>query len=284
MNANKAREYFSAYFEGDLDAGLKQQFEQTLQNDAEVRSEYELFTQTMQFLADYEEQEIEIPFDLNEQISRKVDSHVWNQKQSEKPGFFAQWRMAIVGGAAALAILAAVVTINSNGSQEFTPSGLTPSQNAQVFPLSYSDDQIRLNIKATDAMTITVVDLDTEAVIETLEVKKNTVFDGPLTNEKSEAAALQINFGGSEMDPIVVVLPGAVDSPDLEGEGTAVEFAKAVAQTFRTPVIVRLSEREMLLTWAFDESMTAEELPTLMKDKPASLVVQGNGFLALSDN
>ena len=48
MNANKAREFFSAYYEGSMDRAIRQTFERRLNSDSELHAEYKAFEQVTQ--------------------------------------------------------------------------------------------------------------------------------------------------------------------------------------------------------------------------------------------
>ena len=115
MNANKAREFFSSYFEGNLDDGLRQAFERTLNTDAELQAEYKAFERTLGQLAGLRDVEIEVPFDLHERISARLDRHIYEKRQTRGGGFLAFWKPALAAGVASLAVIGTVLSLNSSG-------------------------------------------------------------------------------------------------------------------------------------------------------------------------
>src|SRR5687767_3235474 len=124
MNADKAREFFSSYFEGTLDAGLRQAFELRLETDAETQAEYRAFERSMGQLDTLKDIEIEIPYDLNEKISARVDRHIFEAKRTKGSPWLAFLRPMAIGGLAAAAIIGTVITMN-NRSGGVQPAGLT---------------------------------------------------------------------------------------------------------------------------------------------------------------
>ena len=84
MNIEKAREFYSAYHEGSLDKGLKQAFERQLETDAQVAAEFRLFKQAMEELSQLESEAIEVPSDLHDRISARLDLHILEQRRKKE--------------------------------------------------------------------------------------------------------------------------------------------------------------------------------------------------------
>lgn len=114
MNSNKAREFFSSYFENSLDSGLRQAFERTLRVDAELQAEYRAFELTMSRLGDMKDVEIEVPFDLKEKIGARLDLHLFEHKRARKAPIIAFWKPLVVGGFAMIALVGGLMSLNSN--------------------------------------------------------------------------------------------------------------------------------------------------------------------------
>lgn len=287
MNSQKARDYFSAYFEGELETGLRQQFETALKNDVELKTDYDDFVRVMAVLADHGQDDIVVPADLGEQISRRLDKHLWDQKQSARPGVFTNWRMVLTGGLAVVAIGTVVWSLNAPQSSDGVVKGNiiggvnSSHKSVTASDLTFVDGQVRLVIETNEELAATVRDLETMETIESLELKGRGI-QSPLTNEKAEPAVLQIDLGKGN-DPLIVVLPGASDSKELSGEGTVIDFTKAVAQTFRTPVLVRSSRLSAPMRWSFDLAKGPEQLPALLRDQAQTITERTDGFLVLSD-
>lgn len=116
MNPSKAREFFSSYFEGTLDAGLCQALERTLRTDAELQAEYRAFERTMDRLGSLKETEVEVPYDLRERIAARLDMHIYEQNNARRAPWFTFWKPVAIGALGALAIIAAILSFNNNGA------------------------------------------------------------------------------------------------------------------------------------------------------------------------
>ena len=103
MNNDKAREFFSSYAEGALDAGLKQSFEAQLQRDRDLQSEYHDFERTLEHLGQFKFEEIAVPADLNETISARLDRNLYDRKHNAAPTWHLWLRNFAIAGVSAAA-------------------------------------------------------------------------------------------------------------------------------------------------------------------------------------
>ena len=117
MNSNKAREYFSAYLEGSLDAGLRQSFERKLATDATVQAEYRAFVSVVEKLNALKDETIDVPYDLHETISSRLDRHVYDNKSKTTFALSGWWRSLALGGLATAAIIATIVSLKGGGGR-----------------------------------------------------------------------------------------------------------------------------------------------------------------------
>src|SRR5947209_1700267 len=102
MNLAKARDYFSAYYEGSLERGLKQAFETRLAEDAQLQAEFAAFEKTMKGLEAFGAVEIEPPADLHERITARLDHAIWEQKRTaSRFTGLGWWKMGFMGAAVA---------------------------------------------------------------------------------------------------------------------------------------------------------------------------------------
>lgn len=283
MNSSKARDYFSEYYEGSLDAGIRQQFELALNNDSELKSEYSEFVAALAMVDSLTDEDVEVPFDLADKISARIDKHIWETKQTAKAGLFSNWRMALIGGLGVVAIGAAFVAMQPNtGSQ--TPASLVGSGSAkrtEQVDLSYRDGKVRLIVPAGFEANLVVRDLDTGATVQSVELKSRSL-DAPIQNSKPDAAVLVVSLA-PRSESLTVVIPGTTDQADKVGEGNPAAYAKAVAQIFRTPVLMRVKDNEKTITWNFEDVARPQDLPAGLKDQGLTLSERTDGFLVLAD-
>ncbi|MCH7945048.1 MAG: hypothetical protein IIC73_03415, partial [Armatimonadetes bacterium] len=122
MNQSKARDFYSAYFEGTLDSGLTQAFERALRTEAEIKAEYEQFVRVMDDLKACRSP-VEAPDDLHLKIRERVDAHILSTERQERAGvlFFA-WKPLAYGAIAAVAIIAAVASLSNRSAGSGGPA------------------------------------------------------------------------------------------------------------------------------------------------------------------
>src|SRR5438270_5999926 len=114
MNLAKAKDYFSAYYEGSLDRGLRQSFEARLNEDAQLQAEYRAFERTMRDLGAMGQIEIEPPEDLHDKIAARLDYALWEQKRQKAPLMGVPWWKGLAMGlAVAAGVLAAFFGVHS---------------------------------------------------------------------------------------------------------------------------------------------------------------------------
>ena len=101
MNQEKAKELFSPYYEGTLEPGLAQALGQSLSKDAHLRAEFEQFERTYDELRALKFEVIDIPEDLAEKISTRIDRQIYEQKRTVQPtwvGWLRNVSIAAVAG------------------------------------------------------------------------------------------------------------------------------------------------------------------------------------------
>jgi hypothetical protein len=192
--------------------------------------------------------------------------------------------MALFGGVAVLAIGAAMYTLaprdNSGGISQ---AGILPSSNTTTADITYGDGQVRLVIANGLRLKLNVMVTDSDSGLVIYDGLLDGVnLNNPLSNAKEDPAMLELTFG-DQIDPLAVVLPGQRSAKVLSGDGTAIDMARAVAQCFQTPVLIRLKDRTIPMTWSFSPSMTSADLPASLGEQGAKLTLRSDGILVLSD-
>ncbi len=281
MNTSKAKDYFSAYHEGELDAGLRQQFEQALESDVQLQAEFADFVASLNILESSRSEVIEIPVDLHDKICARIDHHIWESKQAVKPSFFESWRLTLVGGLAIVAIGATFFAMQPNKGQQ-TPAGIVSGTQSNISAdLKFEDGKIRLVIPAGIDATVVVSDYIDSNPIQTIPLNKRAL-NAPIENSRMESTVLDIDLGG-KAEGLTIALPGQGSEKMMSGRGNSHEYARAIAQTFRTPVIVRISDVSKEIDWNFDQIDGLKNLPASLTSTGWSLTERKDGFLILTD-
>lgn len=257
MTNEKAREYFSAYSEGTLDAGLAHSFEAKLKADSSLKFEYDQFASMLMELESLRDEEIEVPFDLNDRISAAIDKNAYDRKRAAKPAWTLWLRNLSFAGLTAVALYGAYVSINAIGGNT-APAQIGPGQAPESVQKPESVEQ--LQFKKTDA--------GVQMFFQPSEPHKVEVKGGEegltsymidkagryvdLTNPQPTAVAFVVTVEG-EAEPTVVVVPGSERRLVEAVNGSVVELAKAVADQFGVPVVVRSVHKDSELAWKLED-------------------------------
>jgi hypothetical protein len=267
MNLDKAREYYSDYFEGSLEPGLKNQFERQLNDHAEVREDYEAFVQAMSLFDDIREDDVEVPFDLHDKILARVDHHIWEKERSKPKGIGAWWRTLAVGGVAALGIIGTLYTLvnRSNGGENMV-SGVGIINGGQTAPapqFTANGSQLMLNLPAAAGTEMQVLLQNTGAELSKVKFSEPSV-SAPIKFTGAGGELVKIVFTrGDKKSETIVALPGG----SAEATGTNSTIAKlglAMAARYKVPVLVPLDK--------LNESISFELRGTSAKEAPTSTI------------
>lgn len=253
MTNEKAREYFSAYSEGTLDAGLSHSFEAKLKADASLRAEYDQFASMLQELESLKHEEIEVPFDLNERIGAALDRNLFERKRAAKPAWSLWVRNLGFAGLAAAALYGAYLSINAVTGTG--PSIASPVPVEKVVPqtveqiqFTKTDEGVQMFYKPSEAHKVEVkggVEGDASYVVT------NGGWYGDLKNPQANSVAFVVTVEG-DTQPTVVVVPGTERKTIETANGSLVELAKAVADQYGVPIVVRSVHKDSELAWKVD--------------------------------
>ncbi len=277
MNATKAREYFSPYYEGDLEAGLRQAFEHALAADAELKREYESFAHSMNLLGGLKEIEIEVPFDLSDRINARIDHAIWEKSQQKaKPWFTTQWfRLAAVTGVAGIAILGTIFALTSgqkSGPGVASPIPIAAKGEPEVVTYRYEMGQLWLDVEQSDRGLVSILGEDGQTVKElsvSTEARKS-----PFTNNQSAPILIEVRSrvaGQSEY----VAIPGLEQETQANGSGSVRDLLLALSTWYRTAVVFSGSNLDQAVTWEFKGQTLGEA--NLSKISLPGLIVVSKG-------
>jgi len=283
MNNEKAREYFSAYSEGTLDAGLAQSFEAKLKADANLRGEYEQFEATLKELESLRFEKIDVPFDLNERIGAAIDLSLYEKKRAAAPSWTLWLRNVAFAGLAAAALFGAYYTLNMKGDGPVNPAGpigVPSKQPIEQIEYSKSKNGVQMNYRPTEKHTVSVkggsegektFDVDSAGWLNELK------------NDQPDAATFTVDVKG-EIPSTLVVVPGTTRSTVTTGQGNLVDFAKAIANHYGKPVVVRSTNISAELTWHFGDGEASREVAAALNGMPFGTDLRESGVLSITDN
>lgn len=285
MNATKARDFFSAYYEGELGGGIKEAFERALLDDPDLKAEYEEFCATMRLLEE-PTPEVEIPVDLHEKIMARLDLQAWEEKQNQKVSIWGQWRLALIGGIAVVAVIATVVSLNNrSGENSIATPVPIPGQVkpvAEYVDLVADGKTLSISIRNGKNATYSLRDIADNAELGTIDVVGGKVMQA-LQIESQTARAYGI-YDNRNSEKLVIALPGSQQGEELKGSGNVLDLAVAIAGTFRTPIIVRAKDRDKQYSWDFDKSDDTAVISTKLNPQSLSISVREDGISILNSN
>ena len=273
MTNEKARDFFSAYHEGTIEPGLRVSFEQKLKSDSEIRHEFDSFVRAMSELDKLKFEEILAPEDLHERISASLDRHIFERKRSATPGWGIWIRGLSFAGVAGIAILGAIFAINLRNGRIATADGLGVASDQVDYKVSPAGMTVKLSLAS--AKTV-VISNEGKVVSQKMVGDSATpTFETLLSNPLPQASVFTIQVG-NDLGETVVGLPGQTRSTMKRGEGTVVDFAKAVSGYFATPVTIETRVPGERKSWAFTTSdVVTESSKALGSDYGVTLLRDG---------
>ncbi|MBS1707240.1 MAG: hypothetical protein JSS65_00810 [Armatimonadetes bacterium] len=288
MNANRAREMFSQYHEGEADAHSAKVFERALEQDPALRQEYDEFVRAVELLSQFADEPVEIPSDLHEKISARLDNHVWEKKQAGTKKLFGlpSWASGLLATAAVACAVFAVVNRQQEGpgshGDPLGPIVAKPKPAATSF--AYVQGQVHLQVSAERPVEITVKRTADDKVEGKYSVPdKGTEVDAPLVNNEAKPVGLTVRVSDGQ-PPMFLVLPGKDRETESTGDGDLSALAHAVAAHFGTPVVL-ISPTTATKTyhWSFTEKDQAKDLVQRLSDVGVGAEILSSGLLRLQE-
>lgn len=264
MNLDKAREYYSDYFEGSLEPGLRDQFERELSENADVKEDYAGFVQAMNAFADLREDEVEVPFDLHDRILARVDLNIWEKERSKPKGLGAWWRTLALGGVAALGIIGTLYTIVNKSGGTASSASIVSGGSASLNPVFLANgQQLTLQLNAAKGVVLKVLLQETGAELSKVVFDRPQV-DAPIRFTGAGGKLVKIVLSnGDRVSETLIAVPG--DSATKAATNATVgQFAIAMASYYKVPVQVPQDK--------VNETVTYELSGTSAKDAPKSTI------------
>ena len=287
MNLSRARELFSAYFEGELDAALKHQFEAALSSSPELQDEFAEFVSFYGELGSMAEEEIEVPMYLSDRIATRLEEA--QAKRSTGLGSFGfgwltgAFSRFAVGGLVSAAILGAGIGIMSKGGPAaaglipgFNPSEKPSSVNVNPLEYSFDGQLLSLTYQVQEHQTLTVNGQPVRA-----KRSGDRTISVNLPNPGAKSAEVSIAIEGGNLHETIVV-PGKERSGLIASTGQVDEFAHALADRYGVPVRLPASDSKAAIAWnftannAYDAAKSALDKTNFTADK------RPNGMIVLS--
>ncbi|MFN8220806.1 MAG: hypothetical protein U0S12_11840 [Fimbriimonadales bacterium] len=247
MNLEKARENYSAYYEGELKGGLREAFEKALAADAQVQAEYRAFERTMERLPSLQTEVPEPEFDLHDRIMAAIDLQKLETRRAGKVGFPAWWRLALAGGLAVVAV--AAILFRGSGAPGMQAGTLPGTVTVRDFKITTNEGRDKAILQAWGDQTRTFVVKDQDGKVqESLRFGQNDRMQKPVQNEFENARWVSITVNDTAA-PLYLAIPGTKPHMRVEGSGTLLDLALAASETYRIPVVVAVDRVNDTYQW-----------------------------------
>lgn len=249
MNQEKAREFFSAYYEASLEPGLRQAFEAKLDSDFELQADYAAFVATMEELETMSLEEIPVPSFLNDRIAARMEV----ERAKRKPTFLLwnSWlRNLGFASLATAALVGAFFSFGHRGGGSFN-AGLTPSGvDGNQLTFTTRDSAVVLNYHPSAAQNVVISSVVTGQEVSRFTADANAA---PQTfeNPEQDTAIFRVQVQG-EPNSTLIAVPGTRAASVTTGEGTLTEFVAALASRYHTPVVVQADDVKEHVTWKME--------------------------------
>jgi hypothetical protein len=256
MNSDKAREFFSSYYEGTIERGLKQAFERQLSTDALVQAEYKAFEKTMLELKAIATEVPDPEFDLHDRIMARLDLHLLEEKKKPAPLFGFRFRSATAMGAICLVLVGAALSIRNYGPNWISSIYAPSSKIADQLSVGMRDGHPVLTFRTADKKTVVVRDAKTGEALTTGNLDGRDYPSGQIMrfhlNYKSEVATLlKVDVQGNK-DTVYVALPGSKRDDRRVGSGTLNDLAIALSNYYQVTVVVAAPATDSM-QWDFSK-------------------------------
>ena len=213
MNAEQARDLFSAYLEDALEPALRQQMDRTLAGNPALMQEFREFKEVCHALELTRDEEIAVPGHLNARIAAVLDDAL-AAKQNRPVLQLFKWKPATVSLAAGLAILAAGAAIFSPAGGKFVAGffGSGPSEVAPVSKMSWQNDELTIQYRTAKADELLIRKGVDGEVWQTVTLGPDMVRQ-PIVNKTTEPLVVELDVAGTQADLPVRQIEGDLLQP-----------------------------------------------------------------------
>lgn len=278
MKVEKAQEYFSSYYDGTLEPGIREQFESLLSSNPTISANYASFAQSLDELTSLKDCEIEVPFDLHERIMQRVDKHHFEQRDKVKGNWFSRFRLEILGAAAVMTLAFSLIYLNRVGNGFSAGPGGGSNTPISDLDLSIKDSKLVVTFTPSVSDTLELASIADGKIIQSVDLKRAQEGTITLTNSELQPKALVVETKSSA-NSLTIIIPGSQRNAKTTGEGTLMQFAVAVSAYYGLPVRLDSHNTNRLIGWTFD----AQDISKSQLTKTQLTIAAGNGIVRLSD-
>ena len=278
MNQDKAREFFSALYEGSLEPALKQSVESRLRSDPELQADYSAFVSTMEDLRVLPDEDIAVPVFLSDRISTRLEQEI--ARRPRKAPAYAGWlrglAFAVLGAAA---VGGAILSFRSSGRSSMANALPNASPDQPTFTLNGTS--VVLNYHPGAQRTVVVSSGVTERELQRFPMEPGSP-SHPFENRLAGTALFQIQVLGVPNSYLLAV-PGTGGSQPNAATGTVRDFAVALATRYRMPVVLHAADTSKRFAWKLEEPDADSAAASVLQSEPFVVEERESGILFIGD-
>ena len=291
MSKDRLKEHFSAYYDGSLDAGLRQSFSSKLASDPEFKAEYDQFARTMAMLAELGNEQIESPSFLSDRIANRLEAVP--QRQSSPLDFITgNWFKTLgFGSLAFVAIAASIFAFNqvaapgdvAESNLIFKPKGLKEKKDPDYLKIRIANGEARAFYRSSAAKSLVISYAKDGSVLKNFQLDKQDV-DCALTNHNDETAVFQIEVSGETPSTYVFVAGKTLSDPtSANGNGPWSDFIEQVCNKYGVTVQLTVANPKANLSWKFESQNALDELRAAAKMNGWNVRQMNDGLIVIQD-
>ncbi|MCX7798757.1 MAG: hypothetical protein N2109_00255 [Fimbriimonadales bacterium] len=280
MHADKARELFSAYWEGKLDAAMKASLERRLAADERLRAEYDAFAATCRALSLVHSKVPEPGFDLHDRVMARIDRYAWEKARGREP-WYRNWRTATATGIAALLLVSAGITLTNRSGSPIASMG--PSELPDRLYVRSGGGETVVTYQTAGEKTVVIRELGQGRELARVRLDgrgfpMGQMLRSPVVVRTPQPALLQVAVEG-QAEPLFVAIPGLRQSLPIEGRGTVRDLAVALADRYRVPVVVATDSKRSDIVWKLDGTDSVGAATQALRDSALAVEMRPDGAL-----
>lgn len=273
MNRQKAREYFSAYLEGELDRGLAETFERAMRRDTELAGEYAAFAKLREDFERLRAQAAEPPSDLHERISRRLDRSIFDATPARSIGRL--WQSLAWGLGVTILLVGAIAAFDSSGPTY--SAGFSGFGSPQEPHITVTGSEAILNYAPREPAELSIRRGRDGVAIQRFRLAGRPL-RSPLVNRSERAVVAYIESADGSM---TVAIPGTSPSSRAVGKGNLEELLTALADYYRAPAATLEKDFDQVYSWKLVGRAPAEAGAAIV-DGNLRVQVQPDGLLRVT--
>ncbi|HEY0867732.1 MAG TPA: hypothetical protein VGE01_10150, partial [Fimbriimonas sp.] len=148
------------------------------------------------------------------------------------------------------------------------------SSASEPFTLSSNGRELTLNYQAPADESVTISSKG--QTLDKKDLPRGAHHTIELTNNQSSPVVYNVQMGPRDF---VFAVPGLKSSAASSGSGNLSDFAAALADRYRAPVELNVANREIDVTWNFDETKALDAANDVLDNSFSISEIDGNVIL-----